>query len=50
MLGQKVKTLTNKASSKNNTEIDATNLARGIYYLYIENCVCTKPIKFINIC
>jgi hypothetical protein len=33
---QKLKTLTIKVSSKNNTGIDATILAGGIYYLSIE--------------
>ena len=47
---QKVKIITIKASSKNNAEIDATNLASGIYYLNVEKIVFTKPIKFLKIC
>jgi len=48
--GQKVKTITIKASSKNNTETDATNLASGIYYLGANKIVYTKPIKFLKNC
>ena len=48
-LGQKLKTTTIRASPKNNTEIDATILTGGIYYLSIDNIARTKPINFIKI-
>ena len=49
-LDQKLKTITIKASSMNNTGIDATILAGGIYYLSIDNIARTKSINFIKIC
>ena len=49
-LNQKVKTITNKRSSKNNSQIDATNLVHGIYYLSIETIAYMKPIKLLKIC
>lgn len=48
-LGQKLKTTTIKPSPKNNTGIDATILAGGIYYLGIDNITRTKSINFIKI-
>lgn len=49
-LGQKVKIITIKVSSKNNTKIDATILTGGIYYLSVEKIAYAKPFKFLKIC